>query len=118
MTPNPDPLLKDALPAAPIVTRSFSPAETLTTYAEVYVGPGSARAVTIMTSVQDARDGRTVFQAQDRRAIDASARSLTHGFTTEVPLKNLSPGTYILRVAASSSVGGQAAERTVPFEIR
>ena len=118
VTSNPDPLLKDALPAAPIVTRRFSPAETLTTYAEFYVGPGPARAVTIMTSVQDARDSRTVFQAQDRRAIDASARSLTHGFTTEVPLKNLSPGTYILRVAASSSVGGQAAERTVPFEIR
>jgi VWFA-related protein len=118
VTSNPDPLLKDALPAAPIVTRSFSPSETLTTYAEVYVGPGSARAVTMMTSVQGARDGRTVFQAQDRRAIDASARSLTHGFTTEVPLKSLSPGTYILRVAAYSSVGGQAAERTVPFEIR
>jgi VWFA-related protein len=118
VTSNPDPLLKDALPSAPIVTRSFSPAETLTTYAEVYVGPGSARAVTMMTSVQDARDGRTVFQAQDRRAIDASARSLTHGFTTQVPLKNLSPGTYILRVAAQSSAGGDAAERSVPFEVR
>src|SRR4030095_11770951 len=118
VTSNPDPLLKDALPAAPIATRSFSPPETLRTDAEVYVGPGSARAVTIMTSVQDARDGRTVFQAQDRRAIDASARPLTHGFSTEVPLKNLSRGTYILRVAAQSSVGGQAAEHSVPFEVR
>ena len=118
VTSNPDPLLKDALPASPIATRSFSPAETLTTYTELYIGSGAARAVTLMTSVQDARDGRTVFQAQDRRAIDASARPLTHGFSTEVPLKNLSSGTYILRVAAQSSVDGYAAERAVPFEVR
>jgi VWFA-related protein len=118
VTSNPDPLLKDALPTSPVATRSFSQTETLTTYAELYAGSGPARVATLMTSVQDARDGRTVFQAQDRRAIDASARSLTHGFSTEVPLKNLSPGSYILRVAAQSSVGGQAAEHSVPFEVR
>jgi hypothetical protein len=118
VTSNPDPLLKDALPGAPIATRSFSPAETLTTYSEVYVGPGSARAVTMMTSVQNARDGRTVFQAQDRRAIDASARPLTHGFSTQLPLKSLPPGRYLLRVEAQSSVGGYATERIVPFEVR
>ncbi len=118
VTSNPDPLLKDALPAAPIATRSFSPAETLTTYAELYVGSGPARAVTMMTSVQDARDGMTVFQAQDRRAIDASARPLTHGFSTQLPLKNLSPGRYLLRVGAQSSVGGYSTERIVPFEVR
>jgi len=72
----------------------------------------------MMTSVQDARDGMTVFQAQDRRAIDASARPLTHGFSTQLPLKNLSPGRYLLRVAAQSSVGGYATERIVPFEVR
>lgn len=118
VTSNPDPLLKDALPASPIATRSFSPAETLTTYTELYVGSGAARAVTLTTSVQDARDGRTVFQAQDRRAIDASVRPLTHGFSTEVPLKTLSSGTYILRVAAQSSVNGDVAGRAVPFEVK
>jgi VWFA-related protein len=118
VTSNPDPLLKDALPASPVATRRFSPEDTLTTYAELYAGSGPARAVMLTTSVQNARDGRTVFQAQDRRAIDASARSLTHGFSTEVPLKNLSPGTYVLHVAAQSSVGGHAAERTVLFEVR
>ena len=118
VTSNPDPLLKDALPGAPIATRSFSPAETLTTYSEVYVGSGSARGVTMMTSVQNARDGRTVFQAQDRRAIDASARPLTHGFSTQLPLKSLPPGRYLLRVEAQSSVGGYSTERIVPFEVR
>jgi hypothetical protein len=118
VTANPDPLLKDALPAAPIATRSFSPAETLTTYSELYVAAGAARAVTMMTSVQDARSGKTVFQGEDRRAVDASTRLTTHAFSTQVPLKNLSAGNYILRVSVRSSVGSDATERVVPFDVR
>ncbi len=117
VTSNPDPLLKDVLPAAPIATRNFTPAETLTAYAELYAAADSARAVMITTSVQDAQDGRTVFRAEDRRDIGASARPLTHMFSTQLPLKNLSPGRYLLRVAAQSSVGGFSAERVVPFEV-
>jgi hypothetical protein len=118
VTSNPDPLLKDTLPASPIATRMFSPGETLTTYTELYASSGSARAVTLMTSVEDARDGRTVFQAEDRRDIDVSARPLTHGFSTQLPLKTLLPGRYFLRVRAESSAGGYASERVVPFEVR
>lgn len=118
VTSNPDPLLKDALPASPIATRSFSREETLTTYTEVYLTAGAARAVTMTTSVQDARDGRTVFQAEDRHALDASARPITHGFSAQLPLKNLSPGGYLLRVVGQSSAGGYSSERIVPFEVR
>jgi hypothetical protein len=118
VTSNPDPLLKDALPAAPIATRSFSPAETLTTYSELYVAAGAARAVTMMTSVQDARSGQTVFHGEDRRAVDASTRPTTHTFSAQVPLKNLSAGNYILRVSVRSSVGSDATERVVPFDVR
>jgi hypothetical protein len=118
VTSNPDLVLKDALPASPIATRSFAPKETLTTYAEVYLAAGPARTVTLTTSVQDAREGNTVFQAQDRRAIDAAARPVTHGFSTRIPLENLRPGRFVLRLAAQSSVGGYATERIVPFEVR
>jgi hypothetical protein len=117
VTSNPDPLLKDALPASPIATRSFSPDETLTTYTVVFVNAGTARAVTMTTSVQDTRDGRTVFQCEDRHALDSSPRSITHGFSAQIPLKNLSAGNYILHVGAQSSVGGHATERMVPFEV-
>ena len=40
------------------------------------------------------------------------------GSARKLPLKNLSPGSYILRVGAQSSVGGYATERIVPFEVR
>ena len=118
VTSNPDPLLKDAIPAAPIAARSFTPEETLTTYTEVYLAAGAARTVTMTTSIQDAREGQTVFQFQDRQAIDAAARPVTHGFTSQIPLKNLRPGSFLLRVAARASVGDYAAERIVPFEVR
>jgi VWFA-related protein len=118
VTSNPDPLLKDAIPAPPVATRSFGPEETLTTYAEVYLAAGSARSVTMTTSVQDAREGKMVFQAQDRRAVDAAARPIMQGFSTQIPLKNLSPGSYILRIEAQSSVGGYTMERIVPFDVR
>ena len=118
VTSNPDPLLKDAIPAAPIAARSFSQEETLTTYTEVYLAAGSARTVTMTTSVQDAREGQTVFQVQDRQAIDAAARPVTHGFTTQIPLKSLRHGSFLLRVAARASVGDYATERIVPFEVR
>ena len=83
VTSNPDPLLKDALPprrSRPAALRR----RALTTYWVMRRLGRCARRI-LMTSVQDARDGRTVFQAQDRRGIDASERPLTHGFSTEVP---------------------------------
>ena len=70
------------------------------------------------TSVQDTRDGRAVLQVEDRHALDASPRSIMHGFSAQIPLKNLSAGSYILHVGAQSSTGGYATERLVPFEVR
>src|SRR4029453_2302605 len=96
----------------------FSPAETLTTYSELYVAAGAARAVTMMTSVQDARSGKTVFQGEDRRGVAPSTRLTTHAFSTQVPLKNLSAGNYILRVSVRSSVGGAGPGGVFPFEWR
>ena len=40
------------------------------------------------------------------------------GFSTHLPLKNFSAGSYILRIGAELSVGGYATERTVSFEVR
>jgi VWFA-related protein len=115
---NPDPQLKDLVPATPVVSRSFTRAQTLTAFAEFYESAATlAHDVEIAATVRDARDGRTVFQARDRRTgITTGARA--QGFTADIPLKDLAPGTYVLRVQATSSVGGQSAHRDVPFEVR
>ena len=117
-TANSDPQLKDVLPSPPSVTRSFRSNDTLTTFAEVYDNSSpTAHAINVVTSVQDARDGRDVFSASDRRVIEASKRTATHGFRTEIPLKGLTAGMYVLRVDAASTADGKSVHRDVLFEV-
>jgi VWFA-related protein len=119
VTANPELVAKDMLPGAPVVSRTFSPTETLVSFAQVYDNTGrTAHAIAFTAAIRDARDGRVVFEAQDRRAVEGSPRAQAHPFSTELPLKNLPPGQYILRATAASTVGGHSVERSVPFEIR
>jgi VWFA-related protein len=119
VTASSDPRLKDVFSAPPVVTRRFSAAETLTCFMEVYDGPSlTAHEIALVTTVQDARDGRTLFEVRESRAIDASIVPRTDGFTAKLPLNGLNPGRYVLRVEATSSVGGRSAQRQLPFEIR
>jgi VWFA-related protein len=120
-TANPDPELNDLLGGAPVVTRTFNRRDTLTWFAEVYDNAGRGdRGIAFATSVRDAADGRTVFQASDRRAVGASDRARGHGFTSRFSLQDVAPGHYVLRVeaAAASGPGGPAVSREVPFEVR
>jgi len=113
-TANPDPVLKEALGGSPAATRKFSPSETLSIYAEAYDTSRQARAIAVDTTVHHAMDGRKVFESTDRR--DARPTDRVHGFRTDVPLKNLPPGLYVLGVEATSTLGGSA-RRDVLFEV-
>ncbi len=106
------------LPTPPVVTRTFSASDTLTLFAEVYDDSSlAAHDITYTTTVQDAMDGRTLVQAQDTRTIEAGAGRQAQGFTTSVPLRDLNPGRYVLRVDASTTIGGHTARRDVLFEV-
>jgi hypothetical protein len=74
--------------------------------------------VTVVTSVIDGQDGRTAFQTSDTRAAEATSQLRTDGFTATIPLKDLKPGTYVLRVEASSSADRTSAVREVMFDVR
>ena len=56
-----------------------------------------------------------LFNSSETRAVTASAR--THGFKAQVPLKDLAPGRYVVRVEASSKLGKHTAYREVPIEV-
>ena len=117
-TANREAQLTDALPAPPVVRRRFSATETLTSFAEVYDSSSqAAREIHFVLSVVDGSDGRTVFVARDRRAIKALDKAVTHGFRTDIPLKDWKPGIYVLRAEATSTAGDHVAEREVPFEV-
>ena len=118
VTANQDPRLKETFRALPTSTRRFSRAETLTWFVEAYDNSSrTAHAIEFTSDVLDARSGQTVFRTQDRRAVDGSTRVQTHAFRNELPLKDVSPGVYVLRVVARSTSGGDVAERLVSFEV-
>jgi VWFA-related protein len=118
-TANQDAEWAGLLPAPPVVTRTFAPSDTLTWFAEVYDNSSqTAHGVNFTTTVQDATDGRDVAQSRDNRVVQAGARGQAQGFTTSLPLRDLKPGMYVLRVEAASTVGGHSASRDVLFEVR
>jgi hypothetical protein len=118
-TANPDPELKAILTTPPVVTRRFSATETLAWFVEAYDNVTLIqRTISFTTTVRDARDGRVVFQARDQHRLEPSDRARAQGFRTEFPLQDLAPGAYVLRVEATSSAGGNSAQREVPFEVR
>jgi len=105
------------LPTPPVATRVFSQSETLTWFAEVYDNSSdTAHGITLTSTIQDAREGRTVVQARDNRVVQR--RGQGHGFTTDYPLRDLKPGLYVLRVEASATMGGHVAQRDVLFEVK
>ena len=117
-TANPDPELKEILSASPIVSRTFSRADTLTWFAEAYDNSSSDRSVVLETTVQDVRDGRTVFRARDERSIQPGDKTRGQGLSARMPLKDLTPGEYVLRVEANAAPSGHSAHREVPFEVK
>ena len=113
-TANPDPLLKEALPGSPVASRRFSAAETLTLYAEAYDRSTQTHSVTFVTTVHDAMDGSRVFTSEDRRDSQQTGRMNT--IRTDIPLRGFAPGTYVLGVTATSTLGA-AARRDLLFEV-
>jgi VWFA-related protein len=116
---NPDPELQGLLSSAPVVSRTFSRDDTLTWFVEAYENSSqSSRSILFETTVQGVQDGRTVFRARDERSIQPGDKTRGQGFSTRFPLKDLSPGQYVLRVDARATSSGQSVHRDVPFEVR
>ncbi len=99
-----DPLEK-LLPGPLSSYREFNTADELAFFTEVYDNIKQAHKVEIAATVK-AEGGQTVFQASEER--DSSERGGAaggYGFLARVPLKELAPGLYVLRVEATARVG-------------
>lgn len=119
VTPKPDAQLKELFPAPPIATRVFDPQQTIAFLTELYDNSNrSSHAVDFVVTVRDVNDGRTVFTMRDERTIQAGTTPRSEGYKGEIPLKDLTPGIYVLRVEATTRAGNQFAFREVPFEVK
>jgi len=99
-----DPLEK-LLPGPLSSDREFVPADEVAFFTEVYDTIKQAHKVEIAATIK-AEGGQTVFQSREER--DSSERGSGaggYGFQARVPLKDMAPGLYVLRVEATARVG-------------
>jgi len=103
-------IIAPLMPAPTIATREFGRDDVLALFVEVYENqPGSqAHRMALSTTVR-AADGRVAFQAkEDRSSTELQAGRGGYGYTPQIPLKDFTPGTYVIHVEARSTAGNEA----------
>jgi hypothetical protein len=102
MTAQADPATDKVLPGPATSRRAFLASDTLTVFAELYDNMNARQARQIDAAVTlTSEAGKEVFSARDPIANNQGADHWTaYGLTRDVPLKNLSPGRYLLRIEA------------------
>jgi VWFA-related protein len=116
---NPDPELKGVLPGPPVAIRDFPRTDTLALFAEVYDQNKPAHRVVIKSSVI-ADDGKVVFNdTEERRSDELQGGKGGFGYVKTFDVKNFSPGRYVLRVEALTTLkNGGGATRELEFRVR
>jgi VWFA-related protein len=116
-----DPVLKPLLPGPPTTRREFYSIDTLALYAEVYDNIGSATPHTVdITSRVLNESGTEVFKAEDARSSKdlQAAKGNGFGYSAQIPLKEVPPGRYVLRVEAKARLkDAELVSRDVPFTV-
>jgi len=118
LTPKADEEVKKVLPGQPTTVREFFASDTLALFVEVYDNqPATPHTVDIVTSVLT-DDGRVVFKTEDqRRSAELGGARGGYGYSAQVPLQDLAPGLYVLRVEARSRLGGDVPAREILFHV-
>jgi len=114
-----DEQLKPVLPGPPISLRSFPQNDEVALFAEVYDNEASKpHKVDIVTTVTT-DEGRVLFKTDETRdSSDLGGARGGYGYTTRIPMKELAPGKYVLKVEAKSRLGnGPAATRDLRIEV-
>ena len=112
--------LKQVLPAAPTSTREFLPGDVMVAFAEVYDNePRPVHVVDIRTSVLS-QEGQTLFtMSEERSSEELQGKTGGYGHRATIPLKDVPPGSYVLRVEARSRAAqDRAVTQEVLFRVR
>lgn len=111
---------QQAIGTLPTSKRTFSPGDELREYVELYVNDKKTAQVEITTTVRSEAGMRIFTKQQTVKAERGAQDKFTkHPVTTEISLKDFTPGQYVLSVEARA--GGQdafPATRQVPFTVK
>ena len=110
------PEIKDLLPGPPTTARNFANRDELAVLAEIYDNQGAVpHSVDVVASLLDSTGKTAVSQSERRASSELGGTRGGYGYTAIIPLKDLAPGQYVLRVEARSSLkdGGSASRETL-----
>jgi hypothetical protein len=118
-TVRPDDALRQVLPGPPVAARSFPQNDEIALFAEVYDNQASKPHKVDITTTVTSDEGRVLVKTDEvRDSSELQGRRGGYGFAARIPMKDLTPGSYVLTVSAKSRLGDTpAAERQVPFTV-
>jgi VWFA-related protein len=100
-----DPLAK-LLPAPLTTYREFGQNDELAIFTEVYETPSKTPHKVEIALTLKAEGGQTAFQTREERdSTELGGSAGGYGFSARIPLGDIAPGLYVLRVEAQSRVG-------------
>jgi VWFA-related protein len=111
--------IKALFPWLTAAHRSFALEDTLSVFAEIYDNRAATpHDVTLSVAIL-ADDGFELFKAEEtKRSTDLSPDRGAYAYTTKIPLADLAPGRFKIRVEARSSLGGDPVVKEIAIEIR
>lgn len=113
-----DPLEK-LLPGPLSSYREFPVVDEVAFFAEVYDNSGKQPHKVDLAATVKAEGGQTVFETKEERdSSELKGSSGGYGFAGRIPLKQMTPGLYVLRVEAMSRLGDRpAVSQEVVFRV-
>ena len=101
-----DEQLKPMMPGPPVALRAFPQNDEIALFTEVYDNAGASPHKVDITTTVTTDEGKVLFKTDEvRDSADLGGKRGGYGYTTRVPLKDLAPGSYVLKVAAKSRLG-------------
>jgi VWFA-related protein len=118
-TVRPDEQLRAVLPMPPVAVRTFPANDEIHLFAEVYDNAGATPHKVDITASVVTDEGRVMFKNEETRdSADLGGQRGGYGYVTTIPLKDIAPGKYVLKVEAKSRLGNTpAVTRDVRIEV-
>ena len=100
-----DPLAK-LLPGPLTSYRDFAQADEIAIFTEIYEAQATPTHKVEIALTMKAEGGQTVFQTREQRdSSELGGNSGGYGFSARIPLRDIAPGLYVLRVEAQTQMG-------------